>query len=204
MLTLFHSPASRSTRVLALLHALGALDRVDIRPVTIPRQDGTGGRDPANPHPEGKVPFLLDHGAPVWETPAIVLHLTDRFPEGGMGVAPDDPRRCTFVSWLVWYGSVLDPALILDAAGVSHPWMTAAIRGRAEALARLGAVLEASPWIMGDSYTAADLLLASPFLWSKDPLPHHPALRDWVARCGAQPSLAWAQAHDAALRPKVA
>jgi glutathione S-transferase len=198
MLTLYHSPHSRSTRVIALLHAMEAMDRVDIRPVTIPRQDGTGGRDPANPHPEGKVPYLLADGARVWETTAIVLYLTDRF-GGAMGIAPDDPRRGTFLAWLAWYAAVLEPALILDAAGVSHPWMTAAIRGRAEALHRLEAALDGQPWIMGERYTAADLMLASPFLWFDDPLPDHPVLRDWAARCRAQPCLKAALDYDTAL-----
>lgn len=204
MMTLFHAPQSRSTRVVALLHALGATDAVEIRHVGIPRQDGTGRRDPANPHPEGKVPFLADGGAAVWETPAVVLHLTDRFPEAGMGFPPGHPMRGTYVSWLVWYGSVLEPALILHAAGVSHPWMTAAIRGRAEALARIAAALEHGPWVMGPRYTAVDLMLASPFLWFQDPLDDCPALRDWLARCGAHPALAAARDRDAALMAEAA
>lgn len=204
MMTLFHSPQSRSTRVIALLHALGAGEAVEVRPVSIPRHDGSGGRDPANPHPEGKVPFLIDGAAAVWETPAIVLHLTDRFPEAGMGFGPGHPLRGTYLSWLVWYGAVLEPVLILDAAGVSHPWMTAAVRGRAEALARIGAALEKGPWIMGESYTAVDLMLASPFQWFNDPLDGLPAVRDWVARCAAQPGVAAARAHDAALMAKAA
>ena len=42
MLTLFHSPNSRSTRVVALLHELGALDAVRIETVTVARRDGSG------------------------------------------------------------------------------------------------------------------------------------------------------------------
>ena len=59
MLTLFHSPQSRSGAILCLLEEMGIRDRIDVRVVSIPRVDGSGGRDPANPHPEGKVPALV-------------------------------------------------------------------------------------------------------------------------------------------------
>jgi glutathione S-transferase len=183
MLTLFHSPHSRSSRVIGLIHAMGIMDRIAIRLVSIPRQDGTGHRDPANPHPDGKVPLLDHDGVLIWETSAIMTYLTDLFPQAGLGVPPGDPRRGRFLSFMVWYGSVMEPALILDAAGVSHPWMTAAIRGRAEVLSRLEAALAEGPWLMGADYSAADLLCASPFQWYQDPLTGNPVVRDWVARC---------------------
>jgi len=194
MLTLFHSPASRSSRIIGLLHAMQALDKVDIRLVSIPRQDGTGQRDPANPHPEGKVPLLVHDGVEIWETGAIMVYLTDLFPESSLGVPIGDADRGRFLSWMVWYGAVLEPALILDAAGATHPWMTASIRGRAEALARLHGALISAPWLMGARYTVADMLCASAFLWNGDPLPDQPVVREWTARCASQP---WAGAVDA-------
>lgn len=58
MMTLYHAPQSRSSRIVTLLDELGAADKVTIREVSIRRAlQGFGERDPANPHPEGKVPF---------------------------------------------------------------------------------------------------------------------------------------------------
>jgi glutathione S-transferase len=187
MITLYHAPRSRSSRVIGLIHAMGIADRIDIRLVHIPRQDGSGHRDPANPHPEGKVPLLDHDGVAVWETSAILAYLTELFPDSPLGIPPGDKNRGRFLSWLHWYGAVMEPALILDAAGVSHPWMTAAIRGRAEVLARLDAALTGADWLAGGRYTAADLICASAFQWFRDPLPGHPTIKDWVDRCGAQP-----------------
>lgn len=198
MLTLFHSPQTRSSRIFALLHAMNALDWVDIRTVTIPRFDGTGHRDPANPHPEGKVPLLMDGDVPVWETAAIMIHLTDLFPESGMGFPPGDPRRGEYLAWMVWYQGVVEPALICDAAGLDHPWLKAAIRGRKEVLARLETALAKGPWIMGERYTAVDLLLASPFQWFQDHLAESPVVADWVRRCGEQPWSATVREAEAA------
>jgi glutathione S-transferase len=199
MLTLYHSPQSRSTRILALLHALNAIDRVDLRTVSIIRHDGSGRRDPSNPHPEGKVPLLVHDGAAVWESPAIMLHLTDLFPETGMDVSPGDPRRGEYLSWMVWYGSVMEPVLTLAAAGIDHPWLRASFRGVDEVTARLARALAQGPWIMGDRYTAVDLLLASPYLWFSDATPDAPAIRDWVARAAAQPCSGAALTQDAGL-----
>ena len=52
MLTLYHSPKSRSSIILVLLDEMGIADKVGIRRVAIPRMDGSGARDPLNPHPE--------------------------------------------------------------------------------------------------------------------------------------------------------
>ncbi|MDB5663571.1 hypothetical protein [Cypionkella sp.] len=62
MLTLFHSPNSRSSAVVMLLNEMGITDKVEVRHVSIKRIDGSGEVDPTNPHPEGKVPALLHDG----------------------------------------------------------------------------------------------------------------------------------------------
>src|SRR5690606_16013498 len=84
MLTLYHSPQTRSSTIVLLLEELGITDRVTVRQVTIPRSDGSGGRDPANPHPEGKVPLLMDGDVAIRERGAIILYLTDMFPKAGL------------------------------------------------------------------------------------------------------------------------
>ncbi|MFO1140618.1 MAG: glutathione S-transferase family protein [Paracoccus sp. (in: a-proteobacteria)] len=183
MLTFYHAPNSRSTSVLQLLHELGVADQVDIRVVTIPRQDGSGGRDPANPHPEGKVPYLTDGEDHVRERAAIILYLTDRFPQAGMGRPVGDPQRGRYLSWLFWYQGVFEPVAILSWAGLSHPAVHASLRDYDTAIQRLDEVLARQPYLLGDSFSAADLLCAGPFAWFGDQMPATPAIRDWVARC---------------------
>ena len=70
MPTLFHAPRSRSSRIIWLLEELGA--DYELRITDIPRQDGTGAADPANPHPDKKVPALVDDGVLITESIAIV------------------------------------------------------------------------------------------------------------------------------------
>ena len=196
MLTLFHSPRTRSTRILTLLAAMDALDWVDIRNVSIPRVDGSGRRDAANPHPEGKVPLLVHDGVAVWETGAIMLYLTDLFPDAGVGVPVGHPARGRFVSWLAWYGGVMEPVMVLDAAGLAHPYIEGTFRGVPEVRARLSEALAEGAWLMGEAFTAADILCSSPYLWFADLDPGCARIAGWVARCRAHPALATATGID--------
>lgn len=116
MLTLYHAPQSRSSRIVTLIDELGAGDAVTIRPVTIPRQDGSGGPDPDNPHPEKKVPLLVDGNDTIRETVAIALYLTDFFPNGRMAPAVGEPGRGTYLGWLAYYAAVMEPVMVLRAA----------------------------------------------------------------------------------------
>lgn len=183
MLTLIHAPRSRGTRVRVLLEEMGVADVVDLRIVDIRRQDGTGARDAGNPHPEGKVPALLDEwGDVVTETGAVMLMLTDMFPEGGMGPLPGDRDRGAYLTWLFWYGSVMEPVMIQKAAGLAHPWLAATYRGMEEMEARISAALARGPWLLGEKFSAADILIQSPWRWFREMEAGDPAICDWVAR----------------------
>ena len=198
MLTLFHSPQSRSSTILMLIEEMGIQNRVDLREVTIPRMDGSGGRDPANPHPEGKVPALVHDGHVITERGAIILHLTSLFPDTGMAPKVGTPDWGVFAGWMAWYQGVLEPVVIFEGAGITHPWIEATFRDHKAAAARLKAALEKGPWIMGDAYSAADLLLHAPYAWYAQATPDDPLIRDWVERCKARPARAKVLERDAA------
>lgn len=207
MLTFYHAPNSRSSTIATLIRELGARtdigDRLETRIVTIPRIDGSGGgsggRDPANPHPEGKVPALVHDGRLITERGAIILQLCALFPEGEMAPAPGTPDWGVFATWMTWYQGVLEPVLIFAAAGLSHDWLDKTFRGEAEAAARLRAALERGPWLMGADYSAADLLVHSPYAWFGDRTPADPLIEDWVERCKARPARLATIAADADL-----
>lgn len=196
MLTLYHAPFSRSSRVVRLLDELGALDRVTIRRVTIPRRDGSGGRDAANPHPEGKVPYLVHDGIGVRETNAIMLYLTELFPDAGLGPIPGDPLRGAYLGWMAYYGNVVEPALVCQAAGLSHPFLTATFRGTQEIADTIAAALDKGPYLLGNRYSAADILMASPYVWFPEATPDVPAIRDWIRRVQERPSVERTNAFD--------
>src|SRR5690606_37929330 len=99
MLTQFHAPQSRSGRIVWLLEEIGA--DYDIRYVDIFRaMTLMGAREPANLHPDGKVPALLDDGALVTESAVIALNLTDLYPDANLGASVGSPDRAAYVTWL--------------------------------------------------------------------------------------------------------
>jgi glutathione S-transferase len=144
------------------------------------------------------VPALVHDGRIITERAAIILHLTSLFPDSGMAPKVGTPDWGVFAMWLTWYQGVLEPTFIMEAAGVTHSWMTAAIRDHKTAVARLRAALDTGPWIMGDNYSAADLLLHAPYAWFPEATPADPVLRDWIDRCKARPACARVLERDAA------
>lgn len=188
MAILFHAPHSRSSGLVALIDELGA--DIEIREVTVPRMDGGGARDPANPHPEGKVPYLVDGVERLRERGAIILYLTDKYPEAGLGPVEGQPGRGAYLSWLFYYQGVIEPVVLLKMAGLSHPLFDATLRDFDTVLARLNEALAQGPWLLGERYSAADLLCAAAFQWLPQLVEDQPAIRDWVKRCGERPAVA--------------
>jgi len=194
MLTLFHAPRSRSTRFIWLLEELGA--PYEIREVDVYRAiSNTGARDPNNPHPHGQVPALLDDGVLITESAAIAVYLTDKFPEARLGPAVGDPLRGPYLSWLAYYAGVLEPA-------VTNLWKQRQDdQDKAQYQAmddRLRTTLETSPWLLGDTFSAADILFVSLLQFARQMLPPHKAYDAWLARANARPALARALAKDGA------
>ena len=123
MLTLFHAPKSRSTRFIWLLEELDA--PYTLKVVTIRRGDGSGALDSANPHPHGKVPVITDGDTIVFESPAIALYLTDSYPKSRIGPLAGEPTRGAYLSWLAYYGDVMEPAFMSKFMNTPVPRGTA-------------------------------------------------------------------------------
>jgi glutathione S-transferase len=105
--------------------------------------------------------------------------------------------------WMAWYQGVLEPTFIMEATGLSHPWMTAAVRDHQTAVVRMRAALEKGPWLMGETFSAADILLHGPYVWFPEAMPDDALIRDWVDRCKARPASVKVAERDAATRHRV-
>lgn len=198
MITLYHHPKTRASRFIFLLEELGA--PYELKTVTLRRADGTGAIDPANPHPHGKVPAISDDGAVVFESPAIALYLTDKFPQNGIGPVVGDPKRGAYLSWLAYYGDVLEPALMSKFLNTPVPRGTAGWVPIEEAMEFVIKTLTAHPYILGDTFSAADVLYATTFgMFGASPmLSKSPVIEAYVKRCLERPAYARATAKDAA------
>ena len=196
MLTLYHAPRSRSFRALWLLEETGA--PYEIKLVSIRRGDGSGARDPANPHPLGKVPALVHDGTLIYETTAIALYLADAFPAASLGPKIGDALRGSFLSWLSYYGAVFEPSLTAKFLKLQHIYGTFGWGPFEEVLEHLRRTLEAGPFLLGDQFSAVDIVYGGslPLLMSRGMVPESDTFRGYAARVTGRPSYARAQARD--------
>ena len=196
MLTLYHAPRSRSFRALWLLEEIGA--PYEVKLVSIRRGDGSGARDPANPHPLGKVPALRHDETLVYETTAIALYLADAFPAAGLGPKIGNPLRGSFLSWLSYYGAVFEPSLTAKFLKLQHIYGTFGWGPFEEVIEHLTRTLDAGPYLLGQTFSAADIVYGGslPLLMSRGIVPETDTFKGYAARVTGRSAFARAQALD--------
>lgn len=198
-LTLFHSPNSRSTGALLLLEELAA--PYELRVINMKAGEQ---RQPAYlaVNPMGKVPALLDGNALITEQVAIYIYLADRFPKAGLAPALNDPLRGPYLRWLAFYGSCFEPAVV-DRAMQREPGRPAmSPYGDFDTMLNaLVTQLARGPWLLGDRFTAADVLWGTALRWTTGfkLVPELPEIVAYSDRVNARPAVARVQAKDAEL-----
>lgn len=197
MITLYHHPRTRSSRFIFLLEELGCPYEIH-RIANIRRPDGSGGVDPENPHPHGKSPALKDGETVVFESAAIALYLTDKFIQNGIGPLVGDAKRGAYVSWLAYYAGVMEPAWMSAYMKWGIPRGTAGWVKTDEVMDFVNATLERGPYILGDKFSAVDVLMATTFkMFLGSPLlAPTPLLEGYVKRVTDRPAFARAQAKE--------
>lgn len=199
-LIFYHSPKTRSSCVLALLEELEA-------PYTL--QD-LNFRIGAQRRPEylainpmGKVPAIVHDGVLVTELPAIFIYLADAFPQKNLAPAIGDPLRGSYLRWLVFYGAAFEPALLDRLTSREAPPRGMNPYGDFDTtLATLESQLAQGRYLLGERFTAADLLwgMALRMLIGFGGLPATPALSDYAARICDRPSIVRVDATDKQLQ----
>ena len=198
-LTFFHSPNTRSLGALALLKELNADYTLHALNMKVNEQRGA---DYMAINPMGKVPAIQQGDVLVTEQPAVYMFLAELYPEAGLAPAIGDPLRGAYLRWMVFYGSCFEPAVI-DRAMKHAPSSTAMCTyGDFDTmLATVTAQLAKGPYLLGDTFSAADILWGTSLGWTTSfgLVPPLPEIAAYVARIEARPSVQWARAHDAAL-----
>ena len=196
--TLYHSPNTRSTGALILLEELGAPYHLHVLNMKLGEQ-----RQPAflAVNPMGKVPALTDRGTLVTEQVAVFLYLADLFPRAGLAPAIGDPLRGPYLRWMAFYGSSFEPALIDKSQNKAPPPSMAPYGDYDTMLATLVAQLEKGSYLLGERFTAADVLWGTALRWTTmfKLVPELPVLTAYIERVGSRPAALRAREKDAAL-----
>lgn len=196
---LYHSPQSRSVGVRALLEELKASYEIHL----LNLQNGEQ-RQPAylEVNPMGKVPAIAHRGGLVTEQAAIYMYLAELYPEAGLSPAVGDPLRGAYLRWMVFYGSCFEPAVVdrvmkRDPA----PPSTSPYGDFDTMFATLTAQLASGPWMLGERFTALDMLWGSALRWilMYKLVPELPLLTAYAARVAERPAVQRAAALDAEL-----
>lgn len=202
--TLFHAPNTRSAGVRVLLEELGA--DYDLHVVSFKKKEQ---RDASylKVNPMGKVPAILHGAALVTEQPAIYTFLADLYAYKGLAPALDDPLRGPYLRWMAFYGSSFEPALI-DKAMKRDP-MDPSLCPYGDydtMLGTLTAQLRQGPYLLGDRFTAVDVLWGTALGWTTafKLVPELPEITAYIARVQQRPAFARAAAADAALASELA
>jgi glutathione S-transferase len=197
MITLFHAPMSRSGSIVWLLEELGV--PYETRIVGIRRGDGSGTRDPENPHPHGKVPLIVDGDDTVFESSAIGLYLTDKYRKIPMGPAAGEPKRGEYLSWLGYRSGVLEPAMICRRFSVNHVPGAMGWAAADEVEEVLNRHLASRSYFLGEEFSAADVLVGGGihFLMMVKMLNETPTLKAYAARITDRPAFRKMMEHDA-------
>lgn len=192
-ITLYFAPGTRATRIAFLLEELG----VPWEKVTLDlAQREHKAADYLALNPNGVVPTLKDGDTVIFESVAIALHLADRFAEKGLAPPPDSPLRGRYLSWMVWSMTTLEPPIgdvylerTKPAEQQSARTVDAALeRFRASAQVLEGAL--AGPYLLGDTFSAADVMVGCvlSFAGMLGMLESHPRLRQYVASITERPA----------------
>lgn len=196
-LLLYHAVPSRSMTVRWMLEEIG--EPYDIH--LLDMGDALEQKDPEYlaVNPLGRVPALRHNDVLVTETAAICLYLAEQFPRAGLNVPVESPDRGAFLRWMFIPPVTIEPSILWAGLGDSASQMEyqpfADIQSVAELL-RLR--LEDAAYIVGDRFTAADVLVGASIMWGTTmfpEMPRFPALREYWERLSQRPG--WQRASDA-------
>ena len=181
---LYWSPGTRAFRAVWMLEEAG----LDYEKVPVDLSAPERSSELLAASPMGKVPALRDGDVRMWESAAICMYLADRYAPGRLAPARSDPDRGLYLQWMFFSPGAIEPATAEKEAGrLSVPRVNG--WGNFERMIdSWERGLSGNKWILGDRFTAADVMLGSCALTmrSEGTLPNSTVLEAYADRCLAR------------------
>jgi glutathione S-transferase len=188
-LIFYTNPMSRGRIVRWMLEEVGQPYRTEVL------EYGTTMKAPAYLaiNPMGKVPALTHGEAVVTETAAICAYLADAFPQAGLAPAPASKQRAPYYRWMFYAAGCVEPATWLGAMKFEPPEDRRRMLGYGsmkEVLDALEGALSKGDYILGETFSAADVYLGSQIGWGVQfgTLENRPAFAPYLARIMNRPA----------------
>ncbi len=162
---LYHTPQTRSTRVLWALEELGAPHEL-----TVLTREQRRGPEHRERHPMGRVPVIEDGGEVLFESAAIVLALADRDEQGRLSFPVGSRERELTYQWALFAMLEIEvPTIAERDERERDPERAATARERVREAARVvERELAGREFIVGGRFSAADIVLASVLAFARD------------------------------------
>ena len=191
---LYYVPRTRASRPRWILEELGI-------PHELVRLDPSKGETRTPEHlarqPLGHVPVLEDGDLHLFESLAICLYLAEKVPGKALLPPPGTAARALAYQWLFFAATELEPQAALISAENRKPEAERNLAVAEEAKARfrkaaavLEPVLADHPFVLGQEFSVADVVLGSVLSWGKalGALGGLPAVEEYLARLKQRPA----------------
>jgi glutathione S-transferase len=169
---LYFAPQSRATRPRWLLEELG-IEYELVRINLSAREQKSD--EYLKVHPHGLVPALVDDDdETLIESGAICLYLADKYPEKNLAPPVSSPLRGPYYQWCFYTIATMEPVLLQVMLNTvllppSKRSETAAEDGKSAFVSIcdvLQNALAGKQFLLGDQFTAADVLMGSTLNWA--------------------------------------
>jgi glutathione S-transferase len=198
-LVFYTNPMSRGRIIRWMLEEVGQPYRTEIIAYGANR-----GPDYLKVNPMGKVPAIAHGGVVVTEAAAICAYLADAFPQAGLAPPSGDKARGPYYRWLFFGAGPIEQAVAVKSMG----WAASDEHKRMLGFGCLEDVLDAldgavkgREHLAGETFTAADLYIASHLGWGMQfgTLEARPSFQAFVERHTSRPAAVRAREIDDAL-----
>jgi glutathione S-transferase len=188
MMKLYWSPRSRSFSSLWLMEETGQPYELVLTDISTGAQKTP---EFLKVNPMGKVPALSDGDATLAEAAAICAYVTERYPQAKLAPPPGDPLRAKYLYWLFFAPGCLEPAMVQVATKIEMNPVAAGWGDAQRVFDVLDVALAKGPWILGESFSAADIAIGSGLNFAVrlfKMVPARPSFDRYIDACAARPA----------------
>ena len=155
-------------------------------------------------NPMGKVPAIVHDGVVVTECAAICAYLADAFPQAGLAPPSGSKLRGPYYRWLFFGAGPIEQAVGVKALKVEPTEDQRGMLGFGtidDVFNTLEGALKDREYLVGDSFTAADLYVGAHLGWGMGfgTIEKRPVFEAYVARVDARPAAKRANEIDDAI-----